>query len=78
MQIFCQEAVVWKRLTHPNVLSLLGVTVSPLQLISDWMSGGDLPDYLKKNPDADRLESVGAPSVASIPRSLQIPVIRRR
>ena len=55
IQIFCQEAVVWKHLTHPNVLPLLGVTVTPFQLISNWMSGGDLPDYLKENPDADRL-----------------------
>ena len=60
VQIFCQEAVVWKHLTHPNVLPLLGVTVTPFQLISSWMSGGDLPYYLKENPDADRLELVCA------------------
>src|ERR1700742_183357 len=53
VQIFCQEAVVWKRMTHPNVLPLLGVTVTPFQLVSSWMSGGHLPDHLKNNPDAD-------------------------
>ena len=78
VQIFCQEAVVWKHLTHPNILPLLGVTVTPFQLISSWMSGGDLPYYLKENPDADRLGLVGVPSVAFIQCSLQVPVIRCR
>ena len=50
---------MWKRLTHPNVLPLLGVTVTPLQLISYWMPGGDLQEYIKKNSDADRLGLVG-------------------
>ncbi|KAF9645427.1 kinase-like protein, partial [Thelephora ganbajun] len=52
---FCQEAVMWKRLNHPNVLPLLGVTIAPLQLISNWMSGGNLPEYLEKHSDADRI-----------------------
>ena len=71
LQTFCQEAVMWKRLTHPNALPLLGITTAPPQLISKWMSGGDLPDYIKKNPDADRLGIVGVSSVMLIPRSLQ-------
>ncbi|KAF9645418.1 kinase-like protein, partial [Thelephora ganbajun] len=52
---FCQEAVMWRRLNHPNILPLLGVTISPLQLVSNWMPGGDLPEYIEKYPDADRL-----------------------
>ena len=51
---------MWKRLTHPNILPLLGVTITPFQLVSNWMSGGDLPEYIKKYPDADRLGLVGA------------------
>ena len=66
---------MWKRLTHPNILPLLGITVTPLQLISDWMSGGDLPDYIKKHPDADRLGLVGTPSAAFPQCLLQSPVI---
>jgi len=46
---------MWKYLTHPNILPLLGITISPFQLISDWMPGGDLPEYIRKNPDVDRL-----------------------
>ena len=51
---------MWKRLVHPNIVPLLGVTTSPrLQLISEWMSGGDLLAYIKAHPDADRLGLVG-------------------
>ena len=56
-----QEAVVWKHLEHENIVPFLGITSSPLQLISDWMPGGDLTKYIKKHPDADRLGLVGAP-----------------
>ena len=50
---------MWKRLVHPNIVPLLGIT--QLQLISDWMPGGDLPTYIKKNPDADLLGLVRVP-----------------
>ena len=63
LQTFCQEAVMWKHLTHPNIVPLLGVTMAPFQLILDWMPGGDLREYIKENPDADRLGLVGLPLV---------------
>ena len=59
-QLFCHEVVMWKRLTHPNVLPLLGITLDPPQLISSWMPGGDLLEFIK-NPDADRVALVGVP-----------------
>ena len=54
---------MWKHLIHPNILPLLGITIDPLQLISNWMPGGDLPDYIKKNPSADQLGLVGVPPI---------------
>ena len=55
---------MWKHLTHPNILSLLGVTTTPkFQLVSNWMPGGDLPGYIKKNPNVDRLKLVGVPPI---------------
>ena len=69
---------MWKYLTHPNILSLLGVTITPFQLISTWMPGGNLPEYIKKNPDADLLELVGVPPVVFIPCSPSLPDIRCR
>lgn len=55
--------MVWKRLTHPNIVPLLGITPTPLQLVSEWMTGGSLMEYIKKNPDTDRLGLVGIPLV---------------
>ncbi|KAF9643680.1 kinase-like protein, partial [Thelephora ganbajun] len=55
----CKEAVMWKHLEHPNIVPLLGVTITPLQLISTWMPGGNLPEYIKTHPDADQLQFVG-------------------
>jgi len=58
---------MWKRLTHPNIVPLMGVTTAPFQLISDRMSGGELSGYIKEHPDSDRLELVGVPPVVFIP-----------
>ena len=58
---------MWKHLTHPNILSLLGVTVTPFQLISNWMPGGDLLGYIEKNPNTDRLKLVGTLPIVFIP-----------
>jgi len=54
-----QQAVVWKHLEHPNIVPFLGITSTPLQLISEWMPGGDLTEYIRKHPDTDRLRLVG-------------------
>ena len=58
---------MWKRLEHHNIVPLLGITPTPLQLISKWMPGGDLTEYIKKNPDADRLGLVNSPAVVLNP-----------
>jgi hypothetical protein len=55
---------MWKRLSHQNIVPLLGITTSPrLQLISEWMPGGDLPGYIATHPGADRLGLVSVPVV---------------
>ena len=45
---------MWRHLKHPNVVPLLGVTVDPPLLVSDWMCGGDLTEYITNHPDADK------------------------
>ena len=50
---------MWKRLEHPNIVPFLGVTVTPLQSVSTWMSGGDLLEYIDAHPSVDRLGFVG-------------------
>ena len=46
---------MWKRLRHPNVVPFIGVTQDPLQFVSEWMPKGTLVDYIRKNPDANRI-----------------------
>ena len=51
---------MWKALQHPNVLPLIGVTMSETQfaMVSDWMSNGNISDYVKAHPEANQLELV--------------------
>ena len=56
---------MWKRLKHRNVVHFLGITPTPLQVISEWMYSENLTEYLKKHPDADRRLLVGAPANVS-------------
>jgi len=59
-QKFCEEVVTWKYLKHPNIVPLQGVTITPSpQLISDWILGESLTEYIKNNPGEDRLGLVG-------------------
>lgn len=57
-QTFHQVAIISKHLTHPNIVPHLGVTLPPLELISNWMPGGDFPAYIAGHPDADRVSLV--------------------
>lgn len=50
---------MWKRLEHKNIVHLLTITTDPLQLISEWMPGGGLTDFIGKHPDANRFGLVG-------------------
>ncbi|KAG8934245.1 hypothetical protein FRC02_010306 [Tulasnella sp. 418] len=57
---FCQEVVLWSKLCHPNIVPLLGYIVTVDKetafpgLISPWYNKGDVVNYLKANPEANR------------------------
>jgi len=51
--------VVWKNLSHPNVVLLLGVTTDPIQLISDGIPNVDLTGYITNHPGTDKFNLVG-------------------
>jgi serine/threonine protein kinase len=53
-----REALIWKRLMHANIVPFIGVTLSPLQIMSEWMPGGELTAYIKYNPHASRVAIV--------------------
>ncbi|KAG8917266.1 hypothetical protein FRC02_003208, partial [Tulasnella sp. 418] len=56
-QLRC-EVNIWSRLTHPNVVPLLGVSTlfdELPSLISPWYANGSLTSYLSDFPQVDRL-----------------------
>ncbi|KAG7094838.1 hypothetical protein E1B28_005647 [Marasmius oreades] len=59
---FCQEALIWTQLRHPNILPLLGVNTelfpSGFCLVSPWMGNGDIVSFLKLNPNHDKLQPI--------------------
>ncbi|KZO97461.1 kinase-like protein, partial [Calocera viscosa TUFC12733] len=56
-----REAFTWQRLHHINIVPFLGIAdyakirpgvIPQLCLVSPWMAGGNIMDYLKTNPTA--------------------------
>jgi len=58
LQSFSKQAVIWKRLRHPNIVPFIGVTTDPLQIISEWTSNRTLTEFIQKNPDVNRINLV--------------------
>ncbi|KAK1218791.1 hypothetical protein PQX77_018501 [Marasmius sp. AFHP31] len=56
---YMREAILWKQLRHPNVLSFLGMYYDlngdpeTLYLVSPWMDKGNLYYYIKETPRED-------------------------
>ena len=70
VQRFCKEVVMWKFLRHPNVLPLIGVTMSETRfvMISDWMVNGKITNFVKARPDVNRHGLVGSSPGVLLPR----------
>jgi len=56
MESFCKEAIVWRHLSHPNVIPFLGIdtTLFRLCMVSLWAVHGNIRTFLRNNPRADR------------------------
>ena len=67
--MLCREVLIWRRLIHPNIVPFRGATLSPPQIISEWMSGGDLTTYINLNSDANRVALVSPPRLSRSPRN---------
>ncbi|KAF7354929.1 Protein kinase domain-containing protein [Mycena sanguinolenta] len=53
-----REALIWRQLSHPNLLPFFGLYIldDRLCLISPWMDNGDLKEFLNSAPsDIDRI-----------------------
>jgi len=63
-----QEVVIWRRLSHPNVLPVLGVSQKPfpLCLITEWMLDGNIVDFTAKYPEVNRPRLVRPVSVSPL------------
>ena len=51
-QAWCKEMVVCRNLSHPNILSFLGVSCTeshPLCIVSKWMPNGNISEFLKSD-----------------------------
>ena len=61
-QEFCKEFVTWKALNHPNVLTLLGVTVTEdrFAMVSEWMIYGNINQFVTTHRDVNRFELVSS------------------
>ena len=53
---------MWGTLRHPNVLPLLGVTMSKnhFAMVSEWMEGGNITEFVKAHRDVDPFGLVGS------------------
>ncbi|KDQ08691.1 hypothetical protein BOTBODRAFT_118270, partial [Botryobasidium botryosum FD-172 SS1] len=54
------EAGIWRKLDHPNIIPFLGLpSIDGLpHLMSPLMQNGGADDFVKKNPNANRLRLV--------------------
>lgn len=59
-QRFCKEVITWKALRHPNVLPLIGATMTEnrLTMVSEWMPSGNINGFVKAHPDVDHFKLV--------------------
>ena len=65
VQQFCKEVVIWKHLSHPNILPFIGAALETepngekYQIVSEFMENGNILTFMKRNPGVNRLELVG-------------------
>ena len=59
---------MWKFLQHPNVLPLVGVTMSKTRfaMVSDWMKNGNINEFVKGYPEVNRFVLVSSPLETSL------------
>ncbi|KAJ7142965.1 kinase-like domain-containing protein, partial [Mycena epipterygia] len=58
LKAFGREALIWRQLSHPNLLPFFGLYYldNRLCLVSPWMENGDVREFLKNAPpNTDRL-----------------------
>ena len=65
MQVFCKEVMIWKNLSHPNILPFIGAALvteerhENYEIVSEFMENGDINKFMGLNAGVNRLELVG-------------------
>lgn len=58
---FCKQVAILKKLSHPNVLPILGFTTEgQLRMVSSWMENGNIVNYLKTHRKKVRIPLVSS------------------
>ncbi|EIN05495.1 hypothetical protein PUNSTDRAFT_145914 [Punctularia strigosozonata HHB-11173 SS5] len=54
---FLEEAALWSRLLHPDIVPFYGIAFEGdfIYSVSQWMDNGPCLEYIKRTPDANRL-----------------------
>lgn len=54
---FCREVITWRRLSHPNILELIGVMMDDggCAMVAPWMDNGNIVDYVREEPHVNPL-----------------------
>ncbi|KAF8067949.1 kinase-like domain-containing protein [Lyophyllum atratum] len=54
---YSREAILWRQLSHPNLLPFFGFTRlrSRLAFVSPWAGNGHVINFLEENPNVDRI-----------------------
>jgi len=57
-QNFYREVITWKRLSHPNVLKLIGAAMGDKEyaMVTPLMTNGTIVDFLRENLRANPLK----------------------
>ncbi|TEB31936.1 kinase-like protein [Coprinellus micaceus] len=73
IKVMLSEVIISCYSQHPNILPCYGIynpqSQAPVGLVSPWMGNGNVGDYLRGNPQANRLLLVGV-QFSSCPRYL--------
>jgi hypothetical protein len=79
-QTFCREVDGRRRISHPNLLPVIEVseTLFPFCIMTPWMLDGNIVQYTRVNPDANRLMLVRAHQPESQPADYADNSYRKR
>eukprot|EP01117_Protostelium_nocturnum_P004285 TRINITY_DN1566_c0_g1_i1.p1 TRINITY_DN1566_c0_g1~~TRINITY_DN1566_c0_g1_i1.p1 ORF type:complete len:1485 (+),score=528.53 TRINITY_DN1566_c0_g1_i1:71-4525(+) len=56
---FRREATLMSELQHPNIMKFIGILMNPLGIVTEFLGGGDLKEYISNLPSISRTLRLG-------------------